>query len=81
VVTTDVPGCRDAIIAGQTGILVSVRDPASLADGIQSLIEDRDKCEQMGLAGRELAVNRFSIETVIKQHLATYQELLATPRG
>jgi len=81
VVTTDVPGCRDAIIAGQTGILVSVRDPASLADGIQSLIEDRNKCEQMGLAGRELAVNRFSIETVIKQHLATYQELLATPRG
>ncbi len=81
VVTTDVPGCRDAIVAGQTGVLVAVRDPVSLANGIESLIGDRDKCEQMGQAGRALAASRFSVETVIERHLTAYQSLLAQTKS
>ena len=39
VVTTDVPGCRDAIIPNITGILVPSRDSLLLANAFEWLIE------------------------------------------
>src|SRR5665811_1716481 len=55
VVTTDVPGCRDAIEPGVTGVLVPVRNAVALADAIKSLINNPAHCLAMGLAGRVLA--------------------------
>ena len=75
VVTTDVPGCRDAIIPGVTGLLVPVKDPVALADAIQRLIEDPDLRQRMGKAGRELAEKEFAIEKIVTEHLEIYQEL------
>ena len=77
VVTTDHPGCRDAIEVGKTGILVPVRDSVALADAIQALIEDPATRKQMGMAGRALAEREFAIERVVDAHLAIYRELLA----
>ena len=76
VVTTDVPGCRDAINPGLTGMLVPVRDPTALADAIQFLIDDPVRRRQMGEAARLMAESEFSIEKVVKGHLAIYRELL-----
>jgi len=75
VVTTDVPGCRDAIEPEKTGLLVPVRNVAALADAIQSLIEDRYRRMQMGASGRALAEREFAIEKVADAHLAIYHEL------
>lgn len=75
VVTTDVPGCRDAIEPDVTGLLVPVRDPVALADAIQRLIDDPKLRQQMGRAGRELAEREFAIEKVVRQHLEIYREL------
>jgi glycosyltransferase involved in cell wall biosynthesis len=36
-VATDVPGCRDIVIAGETGLLVALDNPDSLADAIERL--------------------------------------------
>lgn len=76
VVTTDVPGCRDAIKPGLTGLLVPARDPVALADAIQFLIDDPVLRHQMGAAGRQLAESEFSIEDFVEDHLAIYQKLL-----
>lgn len=73
VVTTDVPGCRDAIIPGQTGLLVPVMNAAALADAIQALVESPSLRQQMGLAGRAFAEREFSIHNVISQHLDIYR--------
>ncbi|MBB6287770.1 glycosyltransferase involved in cell wall biosynthesis [Pseudomonas sp. SJZ103] len=78
VVTTDVPGCRDAIDAGVTGLLVPVRDANALADQLQLLIEDPALRRQMGVAGRELAVQSFAIEKIVEQHLEVYRQLERT---
>lgn len=75
VVTTDVPGCRDAIIQGQTGLLVPVMNADALADALQSLVESPGLRRSMGLAGRALAESEFSIQKVISQHLEIYHEL------
>lgn len=77
VVTTNVPGCRDAIEPETTGLLVPVRDVAALADAIQSLIYDSQRRKQMGVSGRALAEREFAIEKVVDTHLAIYRELLA----
>lgn len=75
VVTTDVPGCRDAIEPGATGLLVPVRDASGLADAIQFLIENPGRRKQMGASGRALAEREFAIEKVVDAHLAIYHEL------
>lgn len=76
VVTTDVPGCRDAIVSGKTGLLVPARDVSALANAIQSLIEDPVRRKMMGAEGRALAEREFAVEKVVDAHLSIYQELL-----
>jgi glycosyltransferase involved in cell wall biosynthesis len=75
VVTTDVPGCRDAIVKDQTGILVPPRNVAALADAIQYLLEDMELCKRMGKAGRVLAEEKFAIEEVVSAHMEIYSNL------
>lgn len=74
-VTTDVPGCRDALEPGKTGILVPVKDPVALADAIQELAENPTQRRSMGKSGRVLAEEEFSTEKIVGQHLAIYREL------
>lgn len=76
VVTTDVPGCRDAITPDVTGLLVPVKDAVALADAIQRLIEDSELRNNMGQAGRALAEEAFAIEKIVEQHMDIYRELL-----
>lgn len=76
VVTTDVPGCRDAIEPEVTGVLVPVKNAPALADAIQMLVETPERRLRMGKAGRELAERAFSIDRIVEQHLAIYKELL-----
>lgn len=75
VVTTDVPGCRDAIEPDTTGVLVPVKSALLLADAVQALIESPERRLRMGKAGRELAEKAFSIDRIVEQHLAIYREL------
>jgi glycosyltransferase involved in cell wall biosynthesis len=75
IVTTNVPGCRDAIIPNKTGLLVPVNDPKKLANAIQWLIEHPEERIIMGKSGRQLAVRDFQIKKIIKKHLDIYQEL------
>lgn len=76
VVTTDHPGCRDAIEPGVTGLLVPVRDAEALAEAIKGLVEDVERCRRMGLEGRRLAENNFDINRVVAEHLKVYEELI-----
>ena len=76
VVTTDVPGCRDAIIPKKTGLLVPVKDSKKLADSLQWLIEQPQKRIAMGKAGRIFAEKEFPIEKIVQDHLEIYQQLL-----
>lgn len=76
VITTDVPGCRDAITPGETGLLVPVKNAEALADAIEKLVTSPELRKKMGPAGRALAEEFFAIEKIVEQHMDIYQELL-----
>lgn len=82
VVTTDVPGCREAVVDGETGLLVPARDAAALADALGRLAGDRELRRRMGAAGRAFVEERFSIETMARETFRVYEKLLGrTVRG
>jgi glycosyltransferase involved in cell wall biosynthesis len=76
IVTTDMPGCREIVEHGVTGLLVAPRDPVGLADAIERLIRDPDMRGRMGAAGRALVEREFSEEYTVEQTLAVYRRLL-----
>ncbi len=75
IVTTDVPGCRDAIIPNKTGLLVPVKNYQKLADVLQWLIQNPKYRIEMGKAGRQLSEKEFAIEKIVQSHIDIYREL------
>jgi glycosyltransferase involved in cell wall biosynthesis len=75
VVTTDVPGCRDAIEPDITGLLVPVRDAEALAQAIERLAVNTDERLRFGIAGRALAEHEFDVCEVARTHVAIYNSL------
>ena len=77
VVTTDVSGCRDAVIPNITGLLVPVKNSQKLADALEWLIKNPQQRIAMGKAGRKLAEKEFPLEKIVKSHLEVYDELIS----
>ena len=77
VITTDAVGCREAILPGETGLLVPVRDVPALAQALLTLCGDRPLRERFGARGRQLAVERFGVNEVLSQTINIYEELLS----
>ncbi len=69
VVSTDNVGCRDAVIHGETGLLVPVGDGAALVEALATLCNDVDRCRQMGAAGRKRAESRYDVKIVNRKML------------
>lgn len=76
IVTTDVPGCREAIENGKTGFLAQVKDQHSLATAIEKLIINDELCLGFSRNARALAEQKFDIEQVVKTHMNIYENLV-----
>jgi glycosyltransferase involved in cell wall biosynthesis len=74
VVTTDVIGCRDAVVSGQTGIIVRPKDAMSLAEGLERLMVDVDRRKSYGAAGRKLATECFGMDAVLSAIFDLYDK-------
>lgn len=80
VVTTDHPGCRDAIEPGVSGVLVPPRNAEALAAELAVLLDDRVRCEAMGRAGRNRAERLFDLQSAVGLHLELYEVLRRAER-
>lgn len=76
VVTTDATGARDAVVDGETGLLVPVCDAAALEAALDRLLAFPDWAEQLGRNGQRRARDAFRPELVWDGLLGLYQELL-----
>lgn len=70
-------GSIDAVVDGETGILVRPRDAASLAAAVESLLADPETTSRMGRAGRERVRERFSPNRLARGYVALYRDALA----
>lgn len=75
-VATDVRGCREEVVDGETGWLIPARQSAPLAEKINWLLDNPDRAKQMGVAGRERVLEKFDIRAVVEHQLEIYRRLL-----
>ena len=80
-VTTDVPGCREVVEDGVSGLLVPVKDSAALAAAIARLQDDPGLCALLGKAARRKALVEFDEAIVIARTIDVYRELLSEARA
>lgn len=76
VVATQTEGAVEIIQDGQTGVLVPVGEVMTLTEAISRLLADGDLRTQMGRAAQQAAMKRFSVERMIAETEAIYEEEL-----
>jgi glycosyltransferase involved in cell wall biosynthesis len=76
IVATNVPGCREVVKDGETGLLVPARDAAALADALARVVTDADLRARMAARGRALALAELSADVVAARTLDLYATLL-----
>jgi glycosyltransferase involved in cell wall biosynthesis len=76
IVATNVPGCREVVRTGETGILVAPHEVEALAEAIAVLAGDPARRAAMGRAGRALVERDFAEHIIAEGTLAVYRAAL-----
>ena len=66
----------EAVRDGLNGRLIEPGDAAGLAAAMKQLLGDAALRERMGLAGRQLVLDEFSIDAMCEGNLAIYRKVL-----
>lgn len=75
IITTNMPGCREVVVDGETGVLIAPRDAVKLAAAMENFITNPGIMRKLGLNARKKAEAEFSVETVIDKHLAIFHDI------
>jgi glycosyltransferase involved in cell wall biosynthesis len=80
VVASAIPGNDEAVVHGETGVLVPVDDPAALAAAIRELLADPGRAARLGAAGGRRVRDRFSAAAMARAVETLYDDALARRR-
>lgn len=80
-VVTDVGGNAEAVVHGETGLVVPPRAPQALGLALLHLCQNPEARTRMGAAGRERARSQFSMEACVAAYEALYRQELPPVRG
>ncbi len=75
VVGTEVPGVRDLVVDGETGLLVDREDVTALAEAVERLAGDPELRARLGAAGRQRVVTCYTVEENVAAHERLYMEV------
>jgi glycosyltransferase involved in cell wall biosynthesis len=81
VVGTTVGGIPEVVIEAETGLLVPPRNPQALAQALGRLQANPNYRQELGRRGRELVIERFSLEQMATEIEAVYAVLQDWPAG
>ena len=76
VIATDVGGNADLVVAGKTGEIIPAANSEAMAIKIVSLATQPDIAYRMGLAGRQVVEQKFSMTAMVAAYQGTYDKLL-----
>jgi glycosyltransferase involved in cell wall biosynthesis len=77
IVATDVPGCREVVEHGRTGLLCRAKDAADLAASMIKIANKTPSERQaMGVAGRRKMEREFDERLVIGAYLAALRSIV-----
>jgi glycosyltransferase involved in cell wall biosynthesis len=76
-VVTEVGGNAEAVLNGETGLVVPARDHESLAVAIVRLANDPILRARFGAAGRQRVVEHFGLQRFVQSHRELYDALRA----
>ena len=71
-------GVPDAVLDGETGILVDSDDPHAVAAGINQLLSNPERRKQLGAAGRKVVESHYNWDRVVKEYVAIEQRFSLT---
>lgn len=74
IVTCDTIGCRDTVIDGFNGFLVTPKSPQEVAEKLDILLADKHLRRKMGDESRKIAEKEYDVNKVIKKHLEIYEK-------
>jgi starch synthase len=77
VIASRVGGLAEIVEDGESGILVEPNNPGQLARAVVGLINDPERCRQIGLAARPRIVQKFSSPVVAARMGSFYEEVVA----
>ena len=77
IVATDTGGIPEVVVHEETGLLVPPKDPDALSDALVALLEDEERARRYGAAGYERVHHRFSVEHMVADTVAVYQDMLS----
>jgi len=73
VVATAVGGTPEAVVDGETGLLVPPREPAALARAIEELLDDPERASRLGEAARRRVRERFDADEAARRVVRLYE--------
>jgi glycosyltransferase involved in cell wall biosynthesis len=76
IIATNVGGTPEAIIDGETGILVPSKDIESMTSALVNMVDNPEYQVQLGTAGRKRAVQNYSVENYVSRLDDLYRQLL-----
>ena len=77
IITANSPGCRETVIEGFNGILVSPKNTISLAKAMEKFLNlEKVQREQWEKNSRELVQEKFGVNEIIEKYISVIEEVL-----
>jgi glycosyltransferase involved in cell wall biosynthesis len=81
VVVSDIPGNRDLVVDGESGLLVQPGNKSEFARRTRRLFDEPEFAQKLGENARQRMAEAFSLTRMVERHAALYRELAGDIRA